>query len=50
VGDALNCGFPIVAVPSQKISNIGFNPNYSLSIVKLTGKGIELRSSWGTIS
>jgi hypothetical protein len=50
VTDALNNGYPIVAVPSQKITNIGFNPNYSLSIVKVTGKGFELRSSWGTVS
>jgi hypothetical protein len=39
-----------VAVPSQKITDIGFNPNYSLSVVRATGKGFEFRSSWGTIT
>lgn len=49
VNDALNLGFPVVAVPSQNIVDLGFNPNYSLSVVKSTNKGFELRSSWGTI-
>jgi hypothetical protein len=50
VTEALSNGYPIVVVPTQKIINIGFNPNYSLSVVKVTGKGMELRSSWGTTS
>lgn len=39
----------MIAVPSHKITELGFNPNYSLSVIKSSGKGIELRSSWGTI-
>lgn len=42
-------GFPVLAVPSQKITDLGFNPNYSLSVIKSSNKGIELRSSFGTI-
>jgi len=42
-------GFPVLAIPSQKIIDLGFNPNYSLSVVKSSNKGVELRSSFGTI-
>ena len=50
MNEALEFGWPVIAVPSQKIIDLGFNPNYSLSVVKSTGKGFELRSSWGTIT
>lgn len=39
-----------MAVPSQKIIDLGFNPNYSLSVIRSSAKGLELRSSWGTIA
>ena len=40
-----------MAVPNESITSIGFNPNYSLSVLKCNSKGaLELRSSFGTIS
>lgn len=51
IGDALEKGYPIIAVPKETITDIGFNPNYSLSVLKCNSKGaLELRSSFGTIS
>lgn len=33
------------------MQEIGFNPNYSLSVLKCNSKGaLELRSSWGTLA
>lgn len=49
--DALDAGLPVLAVPTQKIGDIGFNPNYSLSVLKNNSKGVfELRSSFGTVT
>ena len=44
-------GYPVIAVPNSKISALGLNPNYSLSVLKCNSKGaLELRNSWGTIT
>ena len=50
INDAISNGCPVIAVANKKITEIGFNPNYSLSVLKCSNKGgIELRSSFGTI-
>ena len=49
MNEAIGFGYPVIAVPSPKITELGFNSNYSLSVLNSTGKGLELRSSWGTI-
>lgn len=41
----------MIAVANKKITEVGFNPNYSLSVLRSNSKGaLELRSSFGTIS
>lgn len=49
MNEALKAGYPVVGVCSQKIVDLGFNPNYCLSVLKTSNKGIEFRNSWGTI-
>ena len=40
----------MIAVPTNKIVDLGLNPNYSFSVLKCSGKGaLELRNSWGTV-
>lgn len=50
INDALDRGCPVIAVPRESILDLGFNPNYSLSVLRSNNKGaLELRSSFGTI-
>lgn len=36
-------------MPTEKISALGINPNYSYSVINYSSKGMELRNSWGTL-
>lgn len=49
VSKALSSGQVVQAVPTEKISALGVNPNYSYSVINYSNKGIELRNSWGTL-
>ncbi|CAM6002506.1 unnamed protein product, partial [Sphagnum balticum] len=47
---AIASGYVILAIPSEKITALGVNPNYSLSVINYNNKGgLELRNSWGTL-
>ena len=51
VSKAISKGYPVIAVPNNKIVDLGLNPNYSFNVLKCSGKGgLELRNSWGTIN
>jgi len=49
VKKALTTGQVIQAVPTNKIAALGINPNFSYSVINYSGKGLELRNSWGTL-
>ena len=50
INDAIERGCPVIAVPKESIIDLGFNPNYSLSVLRSNSKGaLELRSSFGTL-
>lgn len=47
---ALASGQVVQAVPTEKISALGVNPNFSYSVINFSAKGsLELRNSWGTL-
>jgi len=50
VKKALASGQVVQAVPNEKISDLGVNPNFSYKVINYTAKGsFELRNSWGTL-
>lgn len=50
VKKAIAAGQIVLAVPNEKISTLGLNPNYSYPLINFTAKGsMELRNSFGTI-
>ena len=46
---ALGSGQVVQAVPTERIAALGVNPNFSYSVINFTGRGLELRNSWGTL-
>lgn len=45
---SLDQDWTVVAVPNSRISQLGLDSQYNLSLIKLGSRGFELRNSWGT--
>ncbi len=41
--------WPVQAVPTDRILDKGLNPNYTLGVLKASGKSIQFRNSFGSV-